>query len=542
MTPILKNPYRVIGVLAGSSAKEELNKTKRLKMFLEADQEPDEDYSFPALGQLERTPGIVDTAKARLNLNNDRVNAALFWFYNGRAITDEPAFDALKDSNEWQAVEIWSKLTSTTDVSPRNCSAFHNLSNIKLSKAFTGAVDIDLLEEGLALKLKFLDSDYYEDFIKIIADETYKTSKEELQKLFLRQVQEEIDRSGKLTSLKYLEIINKLTFSAKEAYLKEVVQKPIETIEKKIEETRARRKKSSTLGITLGKELFLHTQPVLQLIKNILGNSDIKYISISDKVSDEILQCGIDYFKTNQNSNIDPGNDTADLFRKAKSLAIGNIAKQRCQENIDNLQDWIDEKPEREKQKKIESDLSLLLAVFEEYDDVAETIANAKSFISRCKPRLTNIKDALGSSDDMYLKISTRVAGQAQSYVISEFNRVQDVLMKKLATLYSDYEKRAVFTVFREKLQEAYSVMVTIRSLDMEYDFKINHYQKNFQVIKDMCDKMGVSSSASSHSSPSSYRTTSTSRSTTTSDSEFPSWLGWVIGIIIFIIAAKTCN
>jgi hypothetical protein len=48
-----------------------------------------------------------------------------------------------------------------------------------------------------------------------------------------------------------------------------------------------------------------------------------------------------------------------DLFRKAKTLAIGNIAKQRCQENTENLQEWIDDKPERDKQARILVDLKL---------------------------------------------------------------------------------------------------------------------------------------------------------------------------------------
>jgi hypothetical protein len=42
-----------------------------------------------------------------------------------------------------------------------------------------------------------------------------------------------------------------------------------------------------------------------------------------------------------------------ELFIKAKKYAIGSVAKQRCEENTDNLQEWIDEKPERDKQKQL---------------------------------------------------------------------------------------------------------------------------------------------------------------------------------------------
>src|SRR5690348_9561645 len=105
MNTITNNPFRVIGVLVGSSAKEELKKTQRLKMYIEAEQEPEEDFSFPSLGKLTRTVDTINNATSKLNLNNDRVNAALFWFFNGRPITDEPAFDALKESNPDHAIE-----------------------------------------------------------------------------------------------------------------------------------------------------------------------------------------------------------------------------------------------------------------------------------------------------------------------------------------------------------------------------------------------------------------------------------------------------
>ena len=104
-------------------------------------------------------------------------------------------------------------------------------------------------------------------------------------------------------------------------------------------------------ALNAGKELYDSVRNELAQLKNILRENNLKFTSISDKVSDEVLQCGIDYFKYYQDTSTDPGAATMDLFRKANSLAIGNIAKQRCQENTENLQEWIDDKPERDKQK-----------------------------------------------------------------------------------------------------------------------------------------------------------------------------------------------
>jgi hypothetical protein len=98
MDIIKNNPYRIIGILVGTSTRDEHNKTKKLKMYIGAQQEVPEDFSFPIIGSLNRNIENVEDAISKLNLNNDRVNASLFWFYNGNTITDEPMFDALKAS------------------------------------------------------------------------------------------------------------------------------------------------------------------------------------------------------------------------------------------------------------------------------------------------------------------------------------------------------------------------------------------------------------------------------------------------------------
>ena len=85
MDIIKNNPYRRIGILVGTSTKEEHTKTKKLKMYIEAGQEVPEDFSFPIIGSLNRKSNNVEDAISKLNLNNDRVNASLFWFYNGNA-------------------------------------------------------------------------------------------------------------------------------------------------------------------------------------------------------------------------------------------------------------------------------------------------------------------------------------------------------------------------------------------------------------------------------------------------------------------------
>jgi hypothetical protein len=404
MQIIQNNPYRQLGLLVGTTARQFQNHIKKIPFYIDADQEiPTEliENGFTTLGEIRRTNHSISEAASKLNLDIDKMNAALFWFFKGNVITDGPAFDAIIEGDLDEVLNIWSKLTSNGEVSQRNASAFSNLGTLYLSGVLDGTNTSEaLLTQGISLKLKFLESNFIQDFKALATDETYHTNKKELQLMFLHQVQAEIEKSRVVTSNKLLDILTKQEFSAKEDFLKGYVQKPIEQIEKKIDEAKNKRKANKANAVNVGKALYEQTSENIRQVKSILGASNIKFSSISDKVSDEVLQCGIDYFSHFKDSSTDPGSASMDLFRKAKTLAVGNIAKQRCQENTENLQEWIDDKPERDKQKLIGEDLIFIASKLERFENLLDTVSNAKDLVDTCKPRLSSIKNTLGSTNN----------------------------------------------------------------------------------------------------------------------------------------------
>ncbi len=541
MEIIKNNPYRIIGILVGTSTKEEHTKTKKLKMYIEAGQEVLEDFSFPIIGSLNRNNDNIEDAISKLTLNNDRVNVSLFWFYNGNSITDEPMFDALKASKEEakEAIDVWIKLASADEVTKRNASAFQNLSTLYLNSAFKKAtISKNNLEKGIALKLKFLESDFINDFIKLSSDETYKISKEALQIQFLTQVYNEIEKVDKNLVDWYLECITKISFTAKQNYLNDFVSKPIEVVRKLIEENKIVRKESPSKAYVLGNGLYTTGSEKINTIKNILGKSNIQFTSITDKLSDEILQCGIVYFKKHKDTATDPSEKAMDLFKKAKKLAVGSIAIQRCQENTENLQEWIDEKPERVKLSQIKSHLDTLLSLFDEFDTKNETIANAKVLLNKAKPILNNIKGVLGSTDELYLRLSTRVVGQAQSYIIEEVNNVQENLDYNLAI-----DRYGTLNRIKSALRNGWEVTNLIGTLDMEDEYKKVRFTPNKNTLRSLCVQLDVSTTIIS--GPSTPRPTPIQipRPTPTkSTSDGINWGGWIFGIILFIIVIKSCS
>ncbi len=470
MQLIKSNPYRTVGLLVGATAKEQVRQIKRLNQFIDAEQEPEDDFSFPALGKIVRTVDNVTDSASKLNLDSDKMNASLFWFYNGNPITDEPAFDALKDADIDQAINIWSKLTSTAEVTQRNASAHSNLGTLYLNQNNNEEV----FEKGISLKLKFLESDFIKDFKALATDETYKTTKKELQLIFLNQIQTEIEKSSGITSNKFLEILSKQTFSAKEDFLKGFVQKPIEQIEKQIEETRKKQKANPAKAGEYGNELFKITKPLLSSIISILGKSDIKVISISDKIANEILQCGISLFNHFHETGTEVGEIALDLNKKAKSIALGSVVKERINESIPVVERYVADRPERESQAKIVVDFEALKRLIDEYENKSETIANAKQLLASARPYLNNVKNILGSNEEIYLGISSRIASDAQGMCVSEINKLQEVF----SNLYDNSTKLTTLILLKQKVNEAYDVTTTIGNMDLRQDFR-SRYSAN---------------------------------------------------------------
>ena len=496
MQAIKDNPYRIIGLLAGASLKEQTRQANRLKQFVEAEQEVTDDFSFPALGRLNRTVNSINEAVAKLNLNNDRINSALFWFYNGNHI-DEASFDSIKENNLQNAMNVWERKVASGEVSQSNHSAFQNLSTLKLFYAFqNGAINKTWLEDGVSLKLKLLESDFINELKALTTDETYKINKKDLQLYFLNQLYSEIEKIESSTHQTFLEIIKNHNFIAKEDFLKSFIQKPIEPIERQIEDCKTKRKVKKDV-IIAGTNLYKEPKTGLDTLKSILGASNLRFQSISDKVSDEILQCGIQLFNDfRDHETYDAGKPAMDLFLRAKSFAVGNVAKQRCQENTEGLQEWIDDKPNRDKQTKILKDLETLKNLIDEYESYNETIGNAKNLLSRARPHLSNVKAILGAIDELYLGLSSRIASDAQGMMVAEINGLQE----KFGRAYDNTSKLAAILILKQKIDEALEVTNAIGSMDLRQDFRTryNTNRTSLTNLKNQLANVGSSSGRSS--------------------------------------------
>ncbi len=493
MESIMNNPYRILGVEANfkaSALQSNLNKIKAYTIAETLD-ELVFDFDFPILGSLKRSEKSINEAKASIDLSNDKIKHALFWFYKGGS-NDLPAFDCLKDGDFIEATENWKKVSST-EITERNFSAYLNLSTLYFFKSLENdSINKNLFADALNLKLKFLESEYVKTFSNSVADSTYKKTKEELQLLFIETVNQNFVQKGKIAISDIIEILNTIPFSSKLSALKLFIQEPINKIESHIEQSKTKRKSNPSTANVTGKQLFQNTQKELSALKTVLGKQDLKYGSIADKLADEILQCGSDYYKKFRDSDTtDPGSESMNCLKLAKSIAVGAIVVQRCNENIERLQEWINDKPEREKQKKILTDFERVKNIIDEYDRKSDTIANAKQLINSARTSLANIKSALGSNDELYLGLSSRIASDAQNMVVAEVNSIQKVI----SNTSDNVRKLSALLLLKEKVNEAWEVTTMIGNMDLvpEFRSRYNTNKSSLSNLRSQLSQIGAS-------------------------------------------------
>lgn len=489
MKIIKNNPYRIIGLLAGVTAKEKDKQTKRLLQYLDAEQEPENDFSFSILDGLIRTTTIVNESVTALSLNIDKIKYALFWFNNGNPITDEPAFDALKENDIDSALSIWEKLVSDNKITKRNSSAANNLATLYLSDFYRDGLglSIDSLKKGIILKLLFLESDYSNDFIKQVTDETFNSSKKDLQLIYLNQIKSEIEKSGFPSIKEMLEIIHNIDFSAKSLFIKEFVQKPIEQIELKLEESKNKRKANKAEALKIGQNLRKTTHDLLIQIENLIGKDDLKYATIADKLANEILQCSIEYFNFCQDnkSNSTYIETSIELAKGAKSIAKGKLAKDRIADNLSTMEGM--------KDKEINNAIDLLKSIKKAFEE------------NKAKINLEVMSMKLGYNQTInWSKVENMIANSLDwDKVVS---LIKEVIPQSNIEKIKNSSNQADLTEYKNLATWVFG--------------KLKYSQKT--QVKYIC-----------------YW--DTSPTVPTSD-DFPLWAKWAIGIVIFFILTKACN
>lgn len=538
MNILQNNPYRLLGVYSNSPTKERLANHNRMKAFLKVGKS----VSFPLdvpqyLPSINRTEASVADAEAKLTLPKEQILYAQFWFVKTTPL-DDVAFNHLFAGEIDKAEEIWQK---------REC--FSALQNRIVCALVRKKYDLAIR----CAETLYGNTQYLNQFVSTIIGKGENFDVSNLAISFLDIFCDEIGAS---------KLLSFVTNSSWKEHLGEKTVRPlVDSIQEAINIAQKSKGKGSNARLNAGEALRKNTRNAILQLKGFLSTKDLQYQMIADKLGLEILQCGIDYF--NDSEEPDAAHKAMSLQKYAKSIVVGQMAKDRCKENVDILQKIIDNLPPSEvfaEDRAIHEELR-------KYCMLPDKICHAVTLLNNTKPHIQSIKRKLGVSNAYYLKISTQVVGNALSNVIAEVNEAQSIFSADKDDPNAALAAILGITHVKSVLEEAWKATRIMDGFDMEADYKNGRYSENRSILKGLCEQLGVSTSTYTPRSTSSRTTqrkpTSTARpysattnrtsgnrqNTSTSSYSSPSsnddtpWGCFAviaIGIIIFLIS--TCS
>ena len=454
------NPYRILGVYANSPKRDVLANEGKMKAFLKVGKA----VSFPVdlnglLPNVNRTEASVVQAKSDLSLPQDQLKYALFWFLNITPI-DKIAFNHLFAGNMDDAVELWKK---------KECLS--SLQNRMMCYLINGKY---VYAAGMADRLYLK---YGSDFCNLISP-TLTLSHEDFVNKFFDILEGETNVDLSSFSWERCSQLWKDTLNGR------LVSPVISQIEACINKAKSVQRNSPSARYDAGVTLMNDTKPLIAKLKKVCASSDMRYQNVMDKLANEILQCGIDYY--NKSDDDDKGEKAMPLQRYALQIAVGPMAKSRCKENVDILQKNLDELPPKEIRKDVEAVIKKLNM----FQNVDASIYNTMLLLNDCKPILQNIKSVVGVGNTFYLKLSTAVVSAALDMIIDEVNEAQNRLVDDVE-LPSD--RLILLDELKSVLREAWKITLQMDKFDMETQFKLNRYNQNRKILEDICGRLGIS-------------------------------------------------
>lgn len=466
-----ENPYRVLGVYANSPKKDIVANKGKATAFVRVGKSVEFPLDlkgiFPAL---DRTLDMMNEAEAHLAIAKEQIKYAQFWFLKITPL-DDIAFNRLLAGNLKEAIEIWSKQDSVSSLQNRLvCYLIEN-------KPWLAAKTAEDLYHNFG-------NDY---IIKVDANCTFQMTSIELLHQFIDSLGEEVGMQ-KLSGYH-------LSSETRTYICSQTVAPLIDKISAEVEKTKKVDHKDSKARLDAAKKLIDSTKEAFEQLKSILPITDSQFQMIADKLGLEILQCGIDYFIGMKDHDEEAPYTSMKILKYANTAVAGKIAKDRCEDQIKELQKYIDNLSPREvkaEDKAIKEELANFVRL-------PDKISYVITLLSNTKPYLQSIKRKLGAKNAYYLKLSTLICGNALHNIIEEVNAAQKgdtieiggQIFKVPVALMTPSQRMEMLERIKTVVREAWKATIMIEDFDMEAGFRMR-YNENRRTLKSMCNQMGI--------------------------------------------------
>lgn len=460
MNILQNNPYRLLGVYSNSPTKERLANHNRMKAFLKVGKPVSFPLDLPQyLSSINRTEVSVTDADAKLTLPKDQILYAQFWFVKMTPL-DDVAFNHLIAGEIDKAEDIWRKRECASSLQNRIVCAL-------MCGKYAGAISI--------AETLYSNTQYINQLVVAVVGMGGNFNLSDLTFSFIDVLYDEIG-ANKLSSF--------ITNTTWKDYIKDKAVKPIITnIQGAIDVAHKSKGKGATARLEAGRTLMRSTKDMLSDLRRLLSVSDIQYEVIADKLAQEILQCGIDYYN---NTNDDDAPHNAMILQKyALSVAVGNLVKNRCKENVDTLEKVGPEYAVRNEIKFLMNIIKQLRGEggHDKYSIImfglCLSISDVQGLVEKSIPYINRMKEKLGFSNDLYIKVTSAVVSAAVNAIVEIINMQQSLSLGNADRL-------------KPVISAAISAMGIIGNIDMDTKTS-QYYNSNSSTLVSMNRRLNPS-------------------------------------------------
>ena len=336
-----ENPFRTIGLPSNSGLKQIQKNISKLKAFSKLEKEVNFDYdlNFLNLSKIDRTIEKITKVESRFLLDENKLKYSMFWFQKSSPF-DDVALSNLIQSDTSKAIEIWDKVMRKGELNQANVSAYNNSSSLLLfllldssknDQFYNDETAISKLAIALNRKYELINSDHFNEFCSILGI-TSNINVGEIQLFFTETILSILNKNFTSNQIHFL--IKGLNEDVSHFFTGYLVKGPLLNIKKQIETTSKILESDNTKGIVLGKSLIKNTLKDLKFLKTTLGEESYQYENLTNNLSNQILQCGINYFNKT-------GEDQAYLgsYKYALSIASNEKTILRAKETIQHCEE-----------------------------------------------------------------------------------------------------------------------------------------------------------------------------------------------------------
>ncbi|MCF0219883.1 MAG: sel1 repeat family protein [Muribaculaceae bacterium] len=400
-----------------------------------------------------------------------KLKYAFFW-YCKETEEDKRAMDCLIKGDKQQAKDIW-----------QECSNFSSILNLAIL-AFDEEDDFDFIEH---ISKIIHEDELRKDFITSICGKDFSISERELSRIFIDVLLDAGPKADWLSAFRARGID-----ANDDEYIADIMAKePISIIETELKKISNFTSQDSNVWMnTLQRMQFIVGQQ-LSIIKDYVGSTNSKYMQVSDKAAEQLIDSSQSYHRACYYTDYDVTSNCVKLAEAALEYACSSIVKDSIEDALADIQRIHRELPPRQ----VFDTISIIKKKKAEYAEKAETVVNALLFIKECAPLIVKLKDELGKQDKEYLRVSTEVAEFALNITIGQFNKewqaFSDLVERHKKTSYaygsvmSIPEVRIALETLRVMLSDCCQLFANLDLFDVLEDWHTRYTRNKTAIVKD---------------------------------------------------------